>query len=151
MRETLAFIRAGEGIGCGTTMKIVGGTAFNRLRLERLNPVLRSLGLCGGAYLVCRKGAFDALGGFSTALYAAEEIDFVFRLKRYGRKHGRRFAILGTPAVTSGRKGECRFSAMVGLVVSHTVAVLLFGLHLVLPERWMPTPTRMLSYWYGRR
>ena len=58
-----------------------------------------------GSFVFCEAAAFRAVGGFSEALYAAEEIDFSRRLK--ARFPEREFVILHRhPIVTSGRKAE---------------------------------------------
>ena len=69
-------------------------------------PILRVMliayaivGVASGAYLYARRDAFDAVGGFDEALFAAEEADICFRLRRRGRH-----AWVRTPVVTSGRK-----------------------------------------------
>lgn len=104
-------------------------------------------------YLLCHRDAFRAVGGFSTALFALEEIDFVIRLERHGRKLGRRFAVLHRhPVVTSGRKGELNPVSLLRLAVANTAAVVLLALSFVLPERLMPkAPSALLGYWYRRR
>jgi glycosyltransferase involved in cell wall biosynthesis len=51
------------------------------------------------------KEHFDAVGGFNEKLLAAEDGDFAWRLKRYGRKKGLRFKnILKEHVITSARK-----------------------------------------------
>jgi glycosyltransferase involved in cell wall biosynthesis len=52
----------------------------------------------GGSCLFCTRHAFEAIGGFSEAHYAAEDAVFVTALKRHGR-----FVLLTEPVVTSGR------------------------------------------------
>lgn len=153
MAETLNVVREGQFIGCGTTVEVVGGTMFNKLRMERLNPLFRLFNWSGGAYLLVQRDAFEAVGGFSTDLYAYEEIDFVIRLKRYGRKQNKKFTVLHRhPVITSGRKGDIGFFSLGGLFVSNFLAVILFGLHYLLPKaivRWLGS--RLLGYWYDQR
>ncbi len=152
--DTLAVISSGRYVGCGTTLLVEDGTLFNKLRMERMNPIYRLFNIAGGAFLLCRRNAFQAIGGFSTALYAFEEIDFVIRLKRYGRQRGQQFIVLYRhPVITSGRKGEYDFFSLAALFASNFTAVFLFILHYVLPKRvaaWFGS--RLLGYWYdGRR
>jgi glycosyltransferase involved in cell wall biosynthesis len=59
----------------------------------------RVAGLAAGCFLFCTRSAFDAVGGFDEALYAAEEIAMSRALKRHGR-----FVVLREGVVTSGRK-----------------------------------------------
>jgi len=52
----------------------------------------------GGSCLFCTRGAFEAMGGFSEAHYAAEDAVFASALKRHGK-----FVILSDRVMTSGR------------------------------------------------
>jgi len=153
MAEVLDIIGNGDYIGCGTTVIVEEGTLFNKLRMERLNPLFRLFNWSGGAFLLCEGEAFRTLGGFSTDLYAYEEIDFVLRLKRYGRKIGKEFTVLHRhPVITSGRKGEYGLYSLVILFISNFVAVILFGLHYLLPK-WIirKLGSKMYGYWYKNR
>jgi hypothetical protein len=153
MAETLDVMRDGQFIGCGTTVLVEGGTLFNKLRMERLNPLFRLFNWSGGAYLLVQQDAFEAISGFSSDLYAYEEIDFVIRLKRYGRKQNKKFTVLHRhPVITSGRKGDIGFFPLGRLIISNFLAVILFGLHYLLPKavmRWLGS--RLLGYWYDQR
>lgn len=154
LAETLKVIESEQYIGCGTTISVEGGTLFNKLRMERLNPLFRLFNWCGGAYLLCRAEAFHQLGGFSTGLYTYEEIDFVIRLKRLARSRQQRFTVLHQhPAKTSGRKAAYRNFEIVTLLASDFTAVFLFILYHLLPPKWYANiPSRkLLRYWYGQR
>jgi glycosyltransferase involved in cell wall biosynthesis len=61
--------------------------------------IARRLRLTGGCFLFCSRAAFEAVGGFDEALYAAEEI----RLCRVLRERAD-FVILREAVLTSGRK-----------------------------------------------
>lgn len=140
-------------IGCGSTILVEEGSLFNKLRMERLNPIYRFFNFCGGAFLLCHRGAFQAIQGFSTNLYAYEEIDFVIRLKRYGRLSNKQFTILYRhPVITSGRKGEYRFFSLATLYASNIVGLILFALHYFMPKRLITKlGSGLLGYWYHRR
>lgn len=150
--EVLMLIEGGRHVGCGSTITMAGGSLWNRLRMERLNPLMRLLKFCSGAFLLCRADAFRAIGGFSTGLYALEEIDFVLRLRYYGAKNNLNFTVLHqNPLVTSGRKGDS-WRAWAVLVSSHFMGILLFLLHYLLPEGWLPKwRSRLLGFWYQQR
>ena len=47
-----------------------------------------------GALIVCRRDAFQAVGGFDQDLYALDEIRLSKQLKRWGRRRGLQFTIL---------------------------------------------------------
>ncbi len=152
--DVLALIQTGAYIGCGTTVEVSGGTLFNKLRMERLNPIFRLFNWSGGVFLLCRGDAFQAIGGFSTRLYAYEEIDFVFRLKKFGRKNRQEFTVLHQhPVITSGRKGEYRPGNLITLFHSNLLAIVLFAFGKLLPEKFIDRLAgKWLRYWYhGQR
>lgn len=151
--DVLELITSATCVGCGATVEVENGTLFNKLRMERLNPLFRLFNLCGGAFLLCERSAFEMIRGFSLDLYAYEEIDFVLRLKRHGRQKRKKFHVLYEhPVITSGRKGEYRLSRITALLVSNFAAVILFGLHYLLPGKVIKKlGSRMLGYWYDNR
>ena len=153
MNQLYSKIQDGRCIGYGSTIEVENGTAFNRMRLERLNPVFRLLNLCGGAFLVCQKETWQDIGGFDESLYAYEDVDFVIKLKKYGRVMGREFELLSNhPVVTSGRKGEYSLKAIITLVVSNVWAPFVFLMSMVVPRSIIKrTGVRMLGYWYKGR
>jgi len=153
MEDVVDVIASKQYVGCGTTVEVVDGTLFNKLRMERLNPLFRLFNWSGGAFLLCQREAFQSLGGFSTSLYAYEEIDFVIRLKRWGRRRGLKFVVLHRhPVITSGRKGEYGVFSLGVLFLSNIAAILLFALHYILPKRIASKlGSRLLGYWYASR
>jgi glycosyltransferase involved in cell wall biosynthesis len=72
-----------------------------------------------GSFVFCRAEAFREVGGFSTDLYAAEEIAFSEALKRWARRRRQQVVILrGHPHVSSGRKFQLYTSReFLGLVL----------------------------------
>ena len=150
MREVISVMENNALIGCGATVQIVGGSLFNKLRMERMNPFFRLFGFCGGAFLLCQREAFQAIGGFSDKLFAYEELDFVRRLRKYGRRGGREFVILHKhPVFTSGRKADQRCLSIFNLLLAGFAAPLLFLLSNLLPGRiriW--ARDNLLKYWY---
>ena len=53
----------------------------------------------------CYKKDFDAIKGFDESLVSAEDIDFAYRLKQYGKKLGKKYGTINnTPVTTSNRK-----------------------------------------------
>ena len=57
--------------------------------------------LAAGSFIYCRRDAFEAVGGFSSKVYAGEEIILTRRLKRWGRKHGYVFQIIADQTITT--------------------------------------------------
>jgi glycosyltransferase involved in cell wall biosynthesis len=71
------------------------------------NGISRVMRWVAGSFVFCDAAAFRAVGGFSQALYAAEEIDLSRRLKRLARQRRQRIVILHRhPLLTSGRKAK---------------------------------------------
>lgn len=100
-------IESGRCIGGGSTVGFdhpdfsvaVAGATWNRIS--------RTFSWAAGSFMFCTAASFRELGGFSQALYAAEEIDLSRRLKRAARARGQRFVILHRhPLVTSARKAK---------------------------------------------
>lgn len=152
--DVLTLIDRGKYIGCGSTIEVMDGSLFNKLSMERLNPFYRFLNVCGGAFLLCSKEAFDNIEGFSDRLWAYEELDFVIRLKRYGRRQGRKFTVLHNhPVRTSGRKVDFNFIALTRLFFSTIAAIMLYLLHFIIPKKVVQKLSKwLLGFWYnGRR
>lgn len=69
------------------------------------NLLSRSLRLAAGCFFYCTKEEFNQAGGFSEAVYASEEIWLSRKLRRIGRKQGKKFCIIHQHAAqSSGRK-----------------------------------------------
>ena len=95
------------------TGKVIGGGAF--IRVDRhldlriivrvVNYILLPLKLAWGAFIFCERQAFEKIGGFDESLFAIEELDFVRRLKRQGKKEKKKFVILrNLKIISSSRK-----------------------------------------------
>jgi glycosyltransferase involved in cell wall biosynthesis len=91
---------------------IVGATG---VKMERMSPgifatwlvmvpMTRLFGMDTGV-VFCRRADFETVGGYREELLAAEDVDFLFRIKRLGRKRGQRFMrTAGARTITSTRK-----------------------------------------------
>jgi len=152
IQEIEGVIQSGKYIGCGTTIEVGDGALWNRLRMERLNLLMRWGNWCGGALILCEARAFRSIGGFSNRIYALEELDFVVRLKKYGKKHLKKFTVLHRfPLITSGRKGDRPFWDFLKVSFSITLALILLGLHYVLPKKWsFKGVQKWLGFWYNQ-
>jgi len=82
-----------------------------RIKPERLSPGIAVgygimlipaffLGLSFGLYWF-KKSDFDAIDGFDEKLHIAEDVDFLRRLKSYGRRNGRRHTIISLASITT--------------------------------------------------
>ncbi|WP_028484943.1 glycosyltransferase [Thioalkalivibrio sp. ALE17] len=103
------------------------------------NALAARLGLAAGCYVFCTHEAFTAVGGFSEAVYAGEEVFLSRALRRWGRAHGQRVEILDTPVLTSGRKADWFHPGRHILVVLQV---------LLLP--WSLRSRRLSWFWYTR-
>ena len=98
--DVAAAIGSGRHVGGGATVRFDDADFLSHGAVSVWNAISRVMRWAAGSFVFCRSDAFRAIGGFSTELYASEEIDFSRRLKRLGR-----FTILHRhPLRTSGRK-----------------------------------------------
>jgi glycosyltransferase involved in cell wall biosynthesis len=106
-QELVNTVRSGAYLGGGATVAFETDDLIVRASLAAWNAISRLAKWAAGSFLFCEAAAFRALGGFSEALYAAEEIDFSRRLKRLARSRGLGFVILHRhPLRTSDRKAR---------------------------------------------
>ena len=140
---TRALMSSGRHCGAGALVSADGTGPGLRVAIGFWNLVSRLLRVACGAYVLCRADAFRALDGFSEELYAAEELDLSWRLRRWGRARGLRFEIVReAPLHTSMRKLELYSGA-------ELAAMTLRGLRH--PLRAL-RDRRYLDHWYdGRR
>ena len=152
LKEVKENLTLKKSLGAGTTVDVQGGKLWSKLQMERLNPFMRLFSYTWGAFVLCRRDVFEEIGGFSEGLFALEEIEFVRRLKKAGRKKDLKFYMLKTPLITAGRKDELSLRAILQLFFSHSLAVIFLLLHLLLPKSLRPKGNSALfRFWYGRR
>jgi len=105
LRQLLSAVNGGRVCGGGAKVQLEDvPDLFGRLTVGTWNLISVIFTLAAGSFLFCRADAFRAAGGFSAALYAAEEIDLSRKLKRWGLERGLGFVILPGPHASSGRK-----------------------------------------------
>lgn len=91
----------GGGSRVGTTDRVARPA---RVCLGLWNLAAPVLGYAAGAFVYCRRDAWEQSGGFSHEFYAAEEIVFAKALRRWGRQHDMAFRVLPQAIDTSMRK-----------------------------------------------
>lgn len=92
-------------VGGGSIIAFDDAPWFGNCIAAVWNMFSRMFQLAAGSFLFCRADAFHDVGGFSKDLYAAEEIDFTKKLKRWGKQRRLGFTILRkTPHISSARK-----------------------------------------------
>lgn len=107
---------------------------YARLLVVLFSIFMRIAELSGGAFMFATREAFHAVGGFDERLYAAEDPAFSSALKREGR-----FALLWTPALTSGRRAR----------TTSGLAMIWFFLSLAfLPLRKLRRRSSVQKMWY---
>jgi glycosyltransferase involved in cell wall biosynthesis len=95
----------GRCLAGGSTVRMDDGGWIGRTLVAGWNLLSRVTRWAAGAFIFVDARAFRDVGGFSTRLYASEEIDLFRRLKRLARRERRRITILHRhPLQTSGRK-----------------------------------------------
>ena len=104
------------------------------------NTLSRRGNLAAGSFIFCLARGFREIDGFDEQSFAAEEISFSRRLRRWGKTNNLRFTIIRDfPVVTSGRKFHWYSSFQLSLLL------LLFVL--------FPPALRnrsLCSFWYRR-
>lgn len=140
--EVLAFVDADSKIhietfnaidSCLRTGNVVAGATG--VRMERMSPgiaaaymmivpLLVCLGMDAGV-IFCRKEDFQKVGGYNEEMLAAEDVRFLWDLKKLGKASGRKLArVTSARTITSTRKfdelGDWHY---VGLILRTLLAV----------------------------
>jgi len=93
----------GGGAGVGTGEAVSRSVALTMALWNRLGRWRR---WAAGSFVFCRRQAWEDVGGFSTNVYAGEEIFFSVALRKWGRRHGQKMRILPQCINTSMRKAQ---------------------------------------------
>jgi glycosyltransferase involved in cell wall biosynthesis len=141
--EMLAAIRRGKLAGGGCLVALDGVPGSIVWAVETWNLISRMMKWAAGSFIFCQAVAFREVGGFSTELFAAEEIRFSRDLKRWAKRQALRWIILtGQPHVSSGRKVQLYNR---GEILKHVLR----GTVLM---RWTVRDRKKLDFFYdGRR
>lgn len=141
--EMLEVIAAGAHAGGGCVIRFDAAPLSIRLVVHLWNAFSRLLSLAAGSFLFCRADAFREAGGFSTEIYAAEEVVLSLALRRWGAARGLSFAILRrAPHMSSGRK------AFLYSTSEHLRLLLRLALS---PRRVLSDPKALPHHYDGRR
>ena len=98
-------IASGDCLAGGATLRYDTTQLDVRIPLAMWNAVSRLMKWAAGSFMFCEAGTFREVGGFSQALYAAEEVELFRRLKKLARAKRRRIVVLHRhPLQTSARK-----------------------------------------------
>jgi glycosyltransferase involved in cell wall biosynthesis len=143
LAKILQLIDSGIYVGCGSTLRMDGLPWWGTMTLRFWTAVSVLCRWAAGALVVCRRDAFQQVGGFDQELYALDEIRLSKQLKQWGRQRSLQFTILTNhPLETSSRK--------VSLYSTREIAAQIFRIFF-LPKRTLQDK-KHLSVWYdGRR
>jgi len=142
LANVLALTESGDSIGCGSTLVMSDLPRWARWLSAFWGWLSVTCGWAAGSFIACRAEAFQAVGGFSEELFAAEEIDFSRKLKRLAKARQQKFTILRDhPLTTSNRKVRL----YTGGEILRNLASLVFHPRKALRDK------RYLDVWYGGR
>jgi len=104
--KSLDLLSSGKVCGGGAKVKfdIEKMPFFANLVLIWWETVTFFIPLAAGSYLFCLAEAWREVGGFYEKLYASEEVNFSYKLKKWGRKNKMKFVLLQDHIITSARK-----------------------------------------------
>lgn len=141
--DAAAAIASGRILACGAVVRFEALPWWGRLLAAMWTAWSRAARHMAGSFIAVEAAAFREIGGFSPTLYAAEELDLSRRLKRLGRRDGRRVHILTRhPLLTSARK----------LRLYTPRESLRFALRFALRPRHALASREACAFWYdGRR
>lgn len=128
----LEKLDSGTVSGGGTTIAIDTTHRLAMMATASWNWLATRLPLAAGCFIYCRRDAFEAIGGFSEAVYASEELWLSRDLKRWSKRHGYDFVVLDIPVMTSARKLDWLSAAQ---IFRQTMALVLFPFA-VRSKRW---------------
>jgi glycosyltransferase involved in cell wall biosynthesis len=107
LKEVIEQIESGACLGGGSLVKLDGDHSMANWVTGIWNFLSRRLCLLAGSFIFCDAKTFREIGGFSSELFAGEELDLTKRLKEVARKRNKKIVILYRhPLITSGRKVE---------------------------------------------
>lgn len=100
-------IRSEKTVGGGSVVLMESNRFWFRFCVASWNIVSVIFNWAAGSFIYCRIDAFQSVNGFSEDLFAAEEIDFSKKLKRWAKKRDLKFRIIReAPLWSSARKED---------------------------------------------
>jgi glycosyltransferase involved in cell wall biosynthesis len=103
--DVINQIESGSCLAGGSTVRLEGDYPAAKRITSLWNFISRNLRWMAGSFIFCETKAFREVGGFSSELFATEELDLSKRLKKLAAQRGKKIVILqGHPMLTSARK-----------------------------------------------
>ena len=106
LKKAMDCLSSGSCCGGGAEVSYEGDIPrIARIGTGLWNSLSHRFRMAAGCFVFCRKDGFGAVGGFSQAVYASEEIWFSWKLLKWGKPRGLSFRIIDhPPVITSSRK-----------------------------------------------
>ncbi|OGV74225.1 MAG: hypothetical protein A3K19_14270 [Lentisphaerae bacterium RIFOXYB12_FULL_65_16] len=107
LRAALEELQSGRACGGGARVTSSDVTDPDiRRTVDLWNRLSQRMRWAAGAFVFCRREAWQAVGGFSLQVYASEEVFFSRAVRKWGRQRAQEFVILPVAFDTSMRKAE---------------------------------------------
>jgi len=143
IRDMLDAIQTGRYAGGGSTLVFDKAPVWINCVTALCNFVFRCCNLTAGCFIFCRADGFRELGGFNRELFAAEDAEFGWSLRRWAMRRGMKTIMLHRhPPVTSSRKLD--------LYSKREIAFLL-GRFMILPRSTLRDRAHLKIFYDGRR
>ena len=125
IRTALDNLQSGLCCGGGAQVRLDREVPWlAQLVLDFWNWISRKLYLAAGCFIYCLREGFDAVNGFSEAVYASEEIWLSLDMRAWGKKNNMDFCIIEkNPIITSMRKLDWYTP---GKLVLYSLPILIF-------------------------
>lgn len=107
LATSLNLLEEGAVCGGGALARFTPGSSNHRLMdsvVTLWDTFSKAFKWACGAYIFCRRDAFNDIGGFDERFYASEEIHFSRSLNKWAKKRNKQFVILDQYIETSARK-----------------------------------------------
>jgi glycosyltransferase involved in cell wall biosynthesis len=103
--DVAATIQSGKCLAGGATVKMDGHHPAAVVMVRLWNGISRTFKFPAGSFIFCDAKAFREIGGFSTQLFAGEELELGKRLQKLAKEWKKKIVILSRhPLLTSSRK-----------------------------------------------
>lgn len=105
LAEAAACMKEGKVLAGGSTIRLDSANRIGNIITYLWNLWSRFTHCFAGSFIFCEAAAFREVGGFTTELFASEEVDLSKRLKKLAHQKSKRIVILHHyPILTSDRK-----------------------------------------------
>lgn len=143
VRDMLDAIETERFAGGGSTLVFDRARFWLKCVIALGNFVVRCGNLTAGCFIFCRADAFREVGGFNRELFAAEDAEFGWSLRRWAKRRGMKTIMLHRhPPVTSSRKLD---------LYSKWELAILLGRFMIFPRSTLRDREHLKIFYDGRR